>query len=72
MGMTMEEALCALTLNGAAAVKRADTIGSIEPGKRADLAVLSYPDYRFLVYHTCKNIVGTVIKNGTVVYTAQE
>lgn len=68
MGMTMEEAVCAMTLNGAAAICHADTIGSIEVGKQADLVVLSYPDYRFLVYHTGKNIVETVIKGGEVVY----
>jgi imidazolonepropionase len=69
MGMTIEEALCSLTLNGAGALKKADTIGSIEPGKKADIAVLAYPDYRFLVYHSAKNIVTMVIKNGKVVST---
>ncbi|MDR0719109.1 MAG: imidazolonepropionase [Treponema sp.] len=67
MGMTIEEALCSLTLNGAGALKKADTIGSIEQGKKADIAVLAYPDYRFLVYHSAKNIVAMVIKNGKVV-----
>jgi imidazolonepropionase len=67
MGMTIEEALCSLTLNGAGALKKADTIGSIERGKKADIAVLAYPDYRFLVYHSAKNIVTMVIKNGKVV-----
>ncbi|MDR2740359.1 MAG: imidazolonepropionase, partial [Treponema sp.] len=43
MGMTIEEALCSLTLNGAGALKKADAIGSIEPGKKADIAVLAYP-----------------------------
>lgn len=66
MGMTIEEALCSLTLNGAGALKKADAIGSIEPGKKADIAVLAYPDYRFLVYHSAKNIVAMVIKNGKV------
>jgi imidazolonepropionase len=68
MGMTIEEAICSLTLNGAGALKKADTIGSIEPGKKADLAVLAYPDYRFLVYHSVKNGIAMVIKNGKVHY----
>ncbi|GHV74096.1 imidazolonepropionase [Spirochaetia bacterium] len=68
MGMTIEEALCSLTLNGAGALKKAGAIGSIEPGKKADIAVLAYPDYRFLVYHSAKNIVTMVIKNGKVCY----
>ena len=68
MGMTLEEALCALTLNGAAAVGMGKEIGSIEVGKKADLVVLSAPKYEFLVYHTAKNLVCEVIKNGKTVY----
>lgn len=67
MGLTAEEALTALTLNGAAAVGRADQIGSLEPGKRADLLILQYPSFKFLIYNTAVNIVGTVIKNGRIV-----
>lgn len=70
MGMTAEEAITALTLNGAAAVGRADTIGSIEEGKQADLVILQYPSYKFLPYHTGVNIVETVIKKGKVVHQA--
>ncbi|WP_295245329.1 imidazolonepropionase [Veillonella sp.] len=70
MGMTAEEAVTALTLNGAAAVGRADTIGSLEAGKQADLVILQYPSYKFLPYHTGVNIVETVIKKGKVVHQA--
>lgn len=68
MGMTIEETLTALTLNGAAAVGRADRIGSLEPGKQADVVLLGYPAYSFLAYHTGANLVDTVLKKGTVVY----
>lgn len=68
MNMSVEEAVTALTLNGAAAVGRADMIGSIEEGKKADLVVLDYPSYKFLVYHTGTNIVSKVIKEGKIVY----
>jgi imidazolonepropionase len=68
MKMTVEEALTALTLNGAAALNRADSIGSIEKGKRADINLLEYPNYKFLVYHTGAQIIETVIKDGKVVY----
>lgn len=70
MGMTAEEAITALTLNGAAVVGRADTIGSIEEGKQADIVILQYPSYKFLPYHTGVNIVETVIKKGKVVHQA--
>lgn len=70
MHMTAEEAITALTLNGAAAVGRADRIGSIEVGKQADLTILQYPSYKFLPYHTGVNIVEKVIKKGELVHTA--
>lgn len=66
MHMSMEEALTALTLNGAAALGHADTIGSIEVGKKADLLILRYPSYQFLVYHTGVNQVEHVIKAGRI------
>ena len=68
MGMSIEETITALTLNGAAALGRAESIGSIETGKRADFVVLKYPSYQFLVYHTAMNIVEKVVKNGEIVY----
>lgn len=68
MGMTTEETLCALTLNAAAAVDRADEIGSIEAGKRADLLIHGYDSYRFIPYHFGVSTVETVIKSGEVIY----
>ena len=68
MKMTIEETLTAMTLNGAAALNRAGSIGSIEAGKKADIVLLQYPDYRFLVYHTGSPVVDTVIKSGKVVF----
>ena len=43
MNMSIEEVITALTINGAAAVGRADTIGSIEEGKQADILIMKYP-----------------------------
>lgn len=67
MNMSIEEAITAMTLNGAAAIGRADSIGSIEEGKKADLVILKYPSYKFLPYHTGVNIVEKTIKDGVVV-----
>ena len=64
MKMTPEEAVTALTINGAAAVGRASEIGSISVGKRADVILLKYPSYKFLPYHVGMNLVDTVIKDG--------
>lgn len=68
MNMTIEETITAMTINGAAALDRADTIGSIDVGKKGDLVVLEYPSYKFLPYNTGVNIVEKVIKNGVLVY----
>lgn len=65
--LTPEEMLTAVTLNAAAAVKRADKIGSIEPGKQADLVIWKAPDLDYLGYRMGSNLAGTVIKKGKVV-----
>ena len=64
MGLTLEEAITALTLNGAAALGRADTIGSIEVGKQGDFVVLDDSDYHILPYYIGMNCVNTTIKGG--------
>jgi imidazolonepropionase len=66
MGMSPEEAITASTLNGAAALNLSSEIGSIEVGKKADLAVYSVPNYRFLPYHFGENHLYKVIKGGVI------
>ncbi len=51
MKMSPEEAVTALTINSAAALGRADRIGSIDIGKQGDLLLLQFPSYKFLPYH---------------------
>jgi imidazolonepropionase len=67
MGLAVAEAITASTLNAAAAIARADDIGSIEVGKRADLISLEAPTYHHLVYHYGVNPVRHVVKGGRVV-----
>ncbi len=67
MQLSPEEAVNALTINAAAAVGRADKIGSIDVGKQGDLVLLQFPSYKFLPYHISMNIVETVIKNGKII-----
>ncbi|GAU77365.1 imidazolonepropionase [Fusibacter sp. 3D3] len=64
MGMTIEETITALTINGAAALGRAAQVGSIDVGKRADLVIHEFPSYKFLPYHIAVSTVEKVIKNG--------
>lgn len=66
MKLSPEEALTALTINGAAAVGRAGKIGSIDVGKKADMILLKFPSYKFLPYHVGMNVVDSVVKDGTI------
>ena len=67
MQLTPEEAVTAFTLNSAAALNHAGSIGSIDVGKQGDLLLLRFPSYKFLPYHVGMNIVETVIKRGKIV-----
>ncbi len=66
MGMTFEESLVAATLNGAWSLDRADTIGSLEPGKFTD-AVLVRGDAINLIRVGAASIAA-VIASGQVAY----
>jgi imidazolonepropionase len=66
MKLTPAQAIAATTINSAHAIRKADTIGSIEVGKQADLLILSIPDYRQLGYRYGTNLVKQVIKRGQV------
>lgn len=62
--LTPAQAIVAATINAAAAIARSDRIGSLEPGKQADLIILDIPDYRHLGYRFGTNLVQIVIKKG--------
>jgi len=64
--LTPAQAIAASTINSAHAIRRADRIGSLEPGKQADLLILSVPDYRHLGYRYGTNLVKQVVKRGRV------
>jgi len=68
MGITIEEAVTALTINGAAAIDRADRIGSIDVGKTGDVIILEFPSYKYIPYHIGVSCVEKVIKNGNLVF----
>lgn len=64
MKLTPAQAIAASTINAAAAIQRADRIGSIETGKQADLIILEVSDYRHLGYRFGGNLVSQVMKHG--------
>ena len=67
MGLTQAQALAAATLNAAYAIDRGHQIGSLEPGKQADILVLDTADYRQLGYRFGANLVKMVLKRGRIV-----
>jgi len=69
-GLTVDEAIAASTLNAAHALGRAAEIGSLEPGKRADLVVHDVPNRYHLVYRFGVPRVAQVIVGGKVVHGA--
>jgi imidazolonepropionase len=72
MDITTEEAITALTINGAAAIDRADTTGSIDVGKNGDVIILEFPSYQYIPYHIGVNTVEKVIKMGNLVFDIQK
>ena len=65
--LSIEEALNAITANGAYAIRRHDEVGSLEPDKKMDLVLCDVPSFPHLVYHLGVNPVTHVIKNGALV-----
>jgi imidazolonepropionase len=62
--LTPAQAIAAATINAAAAISRAETIGSLEIGKQADLLILDVADYRQLGYRFGTNLARWVVKKG--------
>lgn len=67
MGMSIEEVITAITLNGAAAVGLASEIGSLESGKRGDMVLLEFDNINMLPYYIGMNCVKLTIHDGNVV-----
>lgn len=68
--MLPEEIINAMTINAACAVGREKEIGSIEKGKKADIAIFDAKNLNYLMYHFGVNAIDTVVKNGAIVVQA--
>jgi imidazolonepropionase len=64
LGLSPAEALGACTVNAAHVLGRADRVGRIAPGYRADLVLLDAPDWRHLAYHLGGEIVDRLVLGG--------
>ncbi len=67
MKMTPSEAIVAATINSAHALERGDHIGSLEPGKLADITIWDAPNHRHLAYHFGVNLAEMVFVGGRLV-----
>ncbi len=67
MAMTPEEVFNAVTINAAHSLGRSSRLGSLEPGKQADVVIFGVDDYRKIPYFIGVNLVETVIKAGRLV-----
>lgn len=67
MGLSFEQSFLSVTLNAAAAIGKATEIGTLEVGKRADIAFLDVPSALHLVYFWGVNHVCDVMKSGEFV-----
>lgn len=67
MHLTLAEAIAAATINSAHAIGMGQVVGSLEPGKQADILILDVSTYQHLGYRFGSNMVEKVIKRGRVV-----
>lgn len=68
-GLSAEESITAATLHAAAAISRADKVGSLETGKQMDCLIYDIPHYGHLFYNLGVNRLETVIKRGNVAWS---
>ena len=67
-GFTPAEALTAVTLNAAASLDLGARLGTLEPGKQADVVVTDLPNAQHLAYELARSPVRAVVKRGRVVH----
>jgi imidazolonepropionase len=68
MGLMPAEALSAATINAAWSLALGQTVGSLEPGKRADLLIHEFDDYRELAYYIAAPARPRVFVDGAEVF----
>jgi imidazolonepropionase len=70
--MTPAEAIAAATINAAYALRREKSIGSLEVGKQADIAVFEVADYREIPYYFGVNHCWMTLKRGRVIHATEQ
>jgi imidazolonepropionase len=72
MRMTPAEVITAATINGACSLGLEERIGSIEPGKQADIVLYDCSDYRQIPYFFGVNHVSIVVKQGKLIIDSRQ
>jgi imidazolonepropionase len=67
-GLTIEEGLRGITISAAKALRLDSEVGTLEPGKAADVVITDVPDYRHIIYRLGHNPVWTTIHGGRLVH----
>ncbi len=67
MGLTPAEALVAVTINAACSLGLGAQIGSLEPGKQADMVIWDVPTVEQIPYWLGARLARTVVKRGSIV-----
>ncbi|MFH0931429.1 MAG: imidazolonepropionase, partial [Candidatus Zixiibacteriota bacterium] len=67
MKLTPAEAITSAIINSAYAIDEGDSIGSLEPGKKADIVIWNVKNYKEIPYHYGVNLRDKVIKNGEII-----
>jgi imidazolonepropionase len=70
--MSIEEVISAYTINAACALNINNRTGSIEPGKKADFAVIDSSEYSDIIYNTGTNLNIMTIKDGKIIFGKTE
>jgi imidazolonepropionase len=71
MGLAIEEALAACTVNAAHVLGFADRKGRIAPGFDADLVLVGAEDWRHLAYHLGGPVIQTVVAAGGIAWESR-
>lgn len=66
--MKPSEVITAVTMNAAAALGIEEEVGSIQVGKKADIAIFDIPNIDYMIYHFGINHNYITIKDGKIIY----
>jgi imidazolonepropionase len=70
--MTPAEAIAAATINAAYALRREKSVGSLEVGKQADIAVFEVAGYREIPYYFGVSHCWMTVKRGRVIHAIEQ